>query len=128
MKKINFFRDALRVAQKLCILSKNFIEQKSFRIEKYPIVPLKNAKKSILKFFDFLRDAAHITRKRCILSKNFIEQKSFKMKNYLLGDLRIAKFPKLEIFFRLTGPNNNRKLSYGHETQTRSAMRVSRPC
>ncbi|MEL7271789.1 MAG: hypothetical protein AAGL34_19670, partial [Bacteroidota bacterium] len=76
MKKINFFRDAQRVAPKLCILSKNFIEQKSFRIKKYPLNPLKNAKKAILKFFDFLRDAAHVSRKRCILSKNFIEQKS----------------------------------------------------
>ncbi|MEL6846789.1 MAG: hypothetical protein AAFP02_26595, partial [Bacteroidota bacterium] len=89
----------LSVAQKLCILSKNFIEQKIFRIKKYLLGTLKNAKKAILKNFDFLRDAAHVTRKRCILSKKYIEQKSFKIKNYLLGDLRIAKFPKLEIFF-----------------------------
>ena len=45
LKKFNFFRDAQRVAPKLCILSKNFIEQKSFRIQKYPLDTLKNAKK-----------------------------------------------------------------------------------
>ncbi|MEO0617637.1 MAG: hypothetical protein AAFY69_16020, partial [Pseudomonadota bacterium] len=77
------------VAQKLCILSKNFIEQKSFRIEKYLLGTLKNVKKAIFKIFDFLRDATHVTQKLCILSKNFIEQKSFKIKNYLLGDLKI---------------------------------------
>ncbi|MEO1808795.1 MAG: hypothetical protein AAFU33_28585, partial [Bacteroidota bacterium] len=98
-KIIFFFRDAQRVARKLCILSKNFIEQKSFRIKKYLLGTLKIAKKAILKNFDFLRDATHVTQKLCILSKKFIEQKSFKIKNYPLGDLRIAKFPKFEFFF-----------------------------
>ncbi|MEL6562792.1 MAG: hypothetical protein AAFQ94_31780, partial [Bacteroidota bacterium] len=78
---------------------KFFSRRAARRIQKYPLDPLKNAKKSNLKFLDFLRDTAHVTRKRCILSKKFIEQKSFKIKNYLLGDLRIAKFPKFEFFF-----------------------------
>ncbi|MEL7039835.1 MAG: hypothetical protein AAFO04_30185, partial [Cyanobacteria bacterium J06592_8] len=37
-------RDAAHITQKLCILSKNFIEQKSFKIKNYLLGDLKIAK------------------------------------------------------------------------------------
>ena len=114
MKKFNFFRDAQRVAPKLCILSKNFIEQKSFRIKKYLLGTLKNAKKKAILIF-FFRDTTHVTQKLCILSKNFIEQKSFKTKNYRLGDLKIAKFPKKIFVEAFNSSYYQPDLRYGHE-------------